>query len=117
MDSSTETWPSELPLPKTFPSYGLDTQNLRTEMETSRVRVRPQFSVPREVLSVSWSFTEDQFSVFETFHRVTLLAGTLSFLIELFGEEKEVSFLDATYEMVHTDNLFAVSAALEYTPQ
>lgn len=55
--------------------------------------------------------------MFETFHRVTLLAGTLSFLIELFGEEKEVSFLDATYEMVHTDNLFAVSAALEYTPQ
>jgi len=88
--------------------------NLNTVMETERVRSRRTLLEPVKSLDVVWALTRDQFDTFKTFFADELVNGSLSFVIEIFGEDQEMAFLDSRYTFARSDNLFMVSATLEY---
>lgn len=88
---------------------------MRTEFETNRIRKRRQHLTPRVTLDVTWNFTYDQFETFKVFFDVDLVNGSGNFVIDLFGESREVEFV-GPYSFSHTDNLYAVSATLFLAP-
>lgn len=112
-------WPVTLPLPVRNSRRQYLPRNLRTVMETGRVRVRRQSLTPFDVLHCIWNFTADQFATFKTFFEDTLTNGSEAFTMEILGEanDREVRFLDATYSFTRSDNLVSVSAALLIRPE
>lgn len=117
MDSFTPIWPEALALPGLVLSGRQDPQRVRTEMETGRFRNRRQFLDPLETLNARWSFVQDDFDTFKTFFETELVNGSLSFAMEVYGVVTEVAFLESKYSFTRSDNLFVVSAVLQYVPQ
>lgn len=114
MDSNTPYWPDPVPLPMEDARQTVASHNLNTVMETERVRSRRTLLEPVKSLDVVWALTRDQFDTFKTFFADELVNGSLSFVIEIFGEDQEMAFLDSRYTFARSDNLFMVSATLEY---
>lgn len=114
MDSNTPIWPTLLPVPMAKPRMLVAPRNLRTMMESGRIRSRRVNDEPLEVLEVQWSFTANQFFTFKDFFDDTLENGSLPFLIDIFNEEREMVFLESKYDFARSDNLFSVMASLEY---
>ncbi len=85
-------------------------------MESGRVRNRRDYLEPMETLEVQWSFIEEEFGIFKAFFDQTLENGSQSFTFNVFGEDKEMAFLDGNYSFSHSDNLVSVVATLEYLP-
>lgn len=63
-------------------------------------------------MDVQWTFTEDQFNVFEVFFKEELDNGSLEFGIELEGVEKGAFFWEGRYRTVRSDGAHIVQAAL-----
>jgi len=114
MDSNTPLWPDSLSLPLAKPHQSVAPQNLKTVMDSGRVRNRRILDTPLKILEVQWNFTADHFAVFKTFFEEQLENGSLAFGIEIFGVEEEMAFADSTYTFSRSDNLFTVVAVLEY---
>jgi hypothetical protein len=116
IDSNTAIWPTTLPVPLRAHQAIGEFNFARTQFESGRIRKRRLVEDPREGLDVVWNFTEDEFEAFKTFFDESLENGSLTFLITLFGREREVDFRDSTYGFNHSDNLYTVIAKLLIAP-
>lgn len=107
-------WPTTLPVPLLPTRFASRGSNMAVLFESGRTRTRRTFLTPLETLDVQWNFTEDQFNTFKTFFDVTLNNGATTILIEIYGVEKEMAFQESNYAFSRSDNLFSVTATLEY---
>lgn len=116
--SSTQQWPSDLPVPHTQRVEGHSSLARRTRMETGRLRVRPiELEEDLRVRAV-WEFTLDEFSDFLSFFSSTLLNGEYDFEMEApVGETVTYSFADANFTVSRADGHFSVEAVLLVTPE
>jgi len=112
VDSDSIYWPDSLPLPLVNPQILSSPRNEITVMETGRSRTRRHAETLWSIYDVSWNFTDDKFALFRTFFEEELEHGSLPFVIELFGVDTEVRFLEPEYGMARSDNLMAVTAKL-----
>lgn len=112
MDSDSIYWPENLPLPLADVLVTTTSRSEETQMDTGRVRHRRLVEDPWEILSVRWNFTDDEFDAFKTFFDTELLNGSLPFVLEVFGIETEVQFLEPNYQVASTDNLKTVIGRL-----
>lgn len=114
-----ESWPTSiLPAPKTSLAGQADTNALRLEMEAGTIRQRRLFSESRVVISVEWSFTQQEHDIFIAFLKFKLADGSDSFLwnLDLGGGAKnhELRFLDGKYTATFDEvGFWVVSAQLE----
>jgi len=108
------TWPSLVPLPLVNPQMAGEFGGQSTLMESGRKRIRRILTAPTERLEVNWNFAGDQYILFKAFFDGTLANGSSPFHIEIFGESKLMAFLESDYSFDHSDNLFTVTASLEY---
>lgn len=107
-------WPAALPLPVPLPKHSFRSRNLRTEMDSSRLRIRRTCLEPKELIDVVWNFTNDEYEDFESFFKEDLSNGATAFLIPLIDlVEYKVTFRDAKYRAGRSDNLHTVTAILE----
>lgn len=81
-------------------------------MDSGRIRHRRVHELPIETQTLSWTFTEDEFEAFQAFFENDLENGSLPFSLEIYGESKEVSFLDGSYQFSRGDNVYSVTATV-----
>ncbi len=110
----TPEWPVSLPVPTQSANYGQDTFAWETEMETRRKRVRPVSMAPNEELDVTWVFAADEYALFKEFFELELANGTRSFMVEIFGSNREMVFADANYSLEFDETQYVVRGKLEY---
>lgn len=67
MTAPSIKWPSILPAPTVEYSLDIAHSSARTEMESGHIRQRRRFSDSNQSISVSWSFTDLEFQLFESF--------------------------------------------------
>jgi len=113
MSSDFIDWPETLPLPLIGVSVNNNPINIRTQMESGRIRMRRMNSSTKELWKVSWNLTEDQYADFKAFFETDLTNGSENFEIDLFGVRATVTFSESTYTWTREDSLFTVSAVLE----
>src|SRR6187402_1018332 len=111
-DSNTPIWPVAVPVPMVNPLQRGAPRPLQTEFETGRIRARRVYEETEETYEVSWNLKSDQFEAFKAFFEDDLEHGSLSFLLEIFGEELEVVFYDSNYSFSHSDGCYAVVAVI-----
>jgi len=109
-------WPAILPLPLISSTHRWRSGDLVTVMDSGRTRVRRQFPYPLVTWEVAWNLTQDLYDEFRTFFQDTLQQGTITILLEIYGEEKELAFQDSRYSLSRSDGVFRVSAILEEMP-
>src|SRR5881392_338193 len=108
-----DDWPSSLPLPMLSSQLETSPRGGLTEMESGRVRRRRLFIDPFLVTDVQWTLKVDQFATFKLFFDETLSNGSKTFVIAIYGEVKEVAFVEARYSSSHTDGIVSVSGSLQ----
>ena len=82
----TVTWPSMLPLP-TLEGYAVHPGEaiLRTQMEAGPARQRRRYTQVPSQIGVQWTFSGEQFALFESWYRWRAREGGEWFEIELLG--------------------------------
>lgn len=60
-------WPTELPNPSSSYSLKIQNGNLRTKMESGRIRQRRRFTQGRFSVSVEWELIDEEFLLFQSF--------------------------------------------------
>lgn len=115
--------PSNIPVPLIHRSMRTLARATSVKMESKRIRRRRTHSAILDILEVRWHLTADQFQWFKDFFEDTLQNGTLPFTMTTFDPSPKpgivveidwkLAFLNATYTLVRSDNLFAVDADLE----
>lgn len=74
------SWPtSYLPLPSQDVTKNTANNIIQTTMETGRIRQRRRQAARTEELAVTWSFSPEQFSLFESFVEQGLSGGVAEF--------------------------------------
>lgn len=107
-------WPSQLPIPIVERGQSLLPLSLVTKMDSGRVRVRPAFTDPLELVSVQWNFTLDEYADFEEFFNDILNNGSEWFRTDWADfETRDLAFLAEGYQLSRSDNLVMVAATLE----
>lgn len=81
-------------------------------MDSGRVRTRRLALQAWTIYDFTWNFLDDAFDTFKTFFEETLNHGTEPFVIEIFGVDTEVRFLEPDYSHTHEDRFFVVTAQL-----
>jgi len=114
MDSFTPFWPETLPAPHVAMIVASNPRNMRTVMETGRVRNRRGFATTLDTYEATWMFTQDQFVAFRDFFNETLENGSLSFMLPMQDDtEIEAAFMKGVYQFSRSDNLYSVKGVLE----
>src|SRR4051812_5067554 len=78
-----ETWPAMLPTPAQDLSIALDTNHIRTRMESGLTRQRRRYTADAATISVVWEMSDLEFGLFSIFHRNYLNLGADWFTIPL----------------------------------
>ena len=112
MDSNTPLWPTSLALPQHMAAVQCKARNAVTEMETGRKRIRRTFQDIKEAYSVRWSFVQSEYSTFLDFYETELDNGSLSFVLTIYGVEREFVFANGQYSFQKLDNAVLVSSVL-----
>lgn len=123
MESTYADWPETLPTPLMERSHLVKSQTQTTRMESGRQRIRRTQAEVFEVMSAVWNFTEEGYATFRTFFQESLEHGENWFwmVTKEITEDPETpnnvtrlyAFVDATYTITHSDNLYQVTATLE----
>ena len=78
-----ENWPESLPRPKNDQGAQASTNVLRTEMATGKARQRQQFDDTMELVSVTWTMSDLEFTLFKTWYKLKIKNGTDWFYLPL----------------------------------
>lgn len=123
IDSESIYWPETLPAPSVSYRRRSEPRSNAMTMETKRTRVYRSHTAPIKVLEVKFNFTEDEYSLFQSFFITDLQQGSLSFVLESMElgvsvdlprtYVRELAFLDPSYHFTRTDNLVIVDASFE----
>lgn len=76
-------FPVSLPRVSNKLSLGLKDATIRQVFDTGRSRQRSRFESKNTFYSVSWVFTDEEYSTFDAFHRLAINNGNDFFDIEL----------------------------------
>lgn len=113
-----ETFPT--PLPRASSSMKIDNVApvIRTKFETGRSRQRNRFENKNSNYSVNWQLSNDEFEIFEAFHRIKIHNGNDWFNITLPAPQGLQTvlarFINGQYKRSHRGVLYwEVSAMLE----
>lgn len=113
-------WPyTLLPTPYDAVELAVENNNIRTEMESGRVRQRQRFSASTRKFSAKWNFTETQFALFQSFVKYKLSGGSLAFNMDFAQGDGgltvsgEMRIVSGNYSASRGRGLWSVSAVLE----
>lgn len=120
IDSTTILWPSTLPTPLLDRQITKDPRTWANQMESNRTRNRPTGDGSVKVMAADFNFTREEYAEFKQFFEVTLVQGTLTFVMETLEQDDspqlarqtlyQLAIYDVTYTWNQDDNLYAVSA-------
>lgn len=115
---SITNYPSYLPKVSNAYNVAANTNVIRTQFDTGKYRQRQRFENVTYNLNVKWEFTDDEYLLFEIFHRGSLKNGTEYFNIDLALtngiRNLEARFVGADYKATYKGNLnWDVTATLE----
>lgn len=113
-----ETFPAILPNVSTSLKVDNVASVIRTKFETGRARQRSRFENKNSNYAVRWQMSDDEFDIFEAFHRIKLSNGNDWFNITLPAPQGVQTvlarFVEGQYRRTHKGVLFwEVSAELE----
>lgn len=107
-------WPTSLPVPYVDSRINVSAKTDVTLFESGRSRYRRLILLPFETIDVQWMFTGDQFETFKNYFEQDLDNGSRDVAVEIYGRARTMVFAESTYDVNRSDNLFNVSAKLEY---
>lgn len=97
------TWPAGLPYAVSQQAYGVTQagqQPMASQMQSGKVRMRPQFTLRIARLSYGWEFTSAQLATWRAFLRDTLGDGTGEFTMPVWIESTN-SYETRTVQIVN----------------